>query len=561
MSTEDALRLLRGGLDGVRRWNAWRKADRTIPIPSLKEVEFEKAELSGANFREADLRGANLIRAWLVSANLRRADLRGANLRGAWLEESYLNGAKLRRANLREAHLMVAKLRKANLVEAVLEEADLRGAHFDDANLRGAKLGCANLKGAHLGGANLGGAELRGANVGEGDLRGAHFQHADFTDADLSNATFTDSNPAGANFTNADLTNVRLIRLDLTGCRFDNAFVKDVQVHELRGLPIPPTVLRIGNGPDDILTGDDAANFFVLPAIVEVFLTQPLTDYEMGTYFLHLGEVRARQVAPDVYLVGQRTTAGGEFILRFQGPTYEAIYDALPILLKPFPQAEAIDWQKTLEAIPAEQRTDALTALAKRTAELSKDGRWTVAENLAEMFESYRNARVYRIKEGRSRGLRIDIYTNPDVAARLTRSAPTKELASSLTIYNDQRGTHVGDNINVGRDAIGSNLGRGSLTAEQIVTNVRNSVADSQLGDDLKAVFAQALQALEAFAASDKVKAKAAQTVEEIKAEAEQPEPDKGLIRGLLDSLAAFAKPVAEILEAGLKIGSVVTGS
>ena len=53
-----------------------------------------------------------------------------------------------------------------------------------------------------------------------------------------------------------------------------------------------------------------------------------------------------------------------------------------------------------------------------------KPGRWGMAELLAQVFEKFRDARVYRITERRAKGLRIDLFTDKEVAARLTRQAP-----------------------------------------------------------------------------------------------------------------------------------------
>jgi hypothetical protein len=66
MDRDEALRLLKGGSEGVAEWNRRRKVGEEIPP-----------------LREADLRGANLIRADLRGAVLVDADLRGADLRGA----------------------------------------------------------------------------------------------------------------------------------------------------------------------------------------------------------------------------------------------------------------------------------------------------------------------------------------------------------------------------------------------------------------------------------------------------------------------------------------------
>ena len=60
-----------------------------------REVEGERADLSGANLSGTDLSGTNLIGADLSGTNLIGADLSGANLSGADLSGANLSGADL----------------------------------------------------------------------------------------------------------------------------------------------------------------------------------------------------------------------------------------------------------------------------------------------------------------------------------------------------------------------------------------------------------------------------------------------------------------------------------
>jgi hypothetical protein len=71
MDRDEAIRLLKGGEDGVREWNQRRGQGEDIPA------------LSGADLRRAVLRRAVLIGAVLRRAVLRRAVLRRAVLRRA----------------------------------------------------------------------------------------------------------------------------------------------------------------------------------------------------------------------------------------------------------------------------------------------------------------------------------------------------------------------------------------------------------------------------------------------------------------------------------------------
>jgi uncharacterized protein YjbI with pentapeptide repeats len=122
MDRDEALRLLRGGREGVREWNRRREEGKAIP-------DLSKANLRGADLRRANLRKADLRGAILSKANLSRADLSGVNLSGAHLSESHLSGANFCASDLREANFFAADLREANLSGADLSGADLSGAY------------------------------------------------------------------------------------------------------------------------------------------------------------------------------------------------------------------------------------------------------------------------------------------------------------------------------------------------------------------------------------------------------------------------------------------------
>jgi len=143
---EEALRLLKGGTEGVAEWN--RRREEGEEIPSLKG-----AVLIGAVLIEADLSDANLF----------KADLSGT------------------------------RLSKASLSRANLGRATLAGANLEDADLSLAKLFSANLEDANLSGAVAAGAKLRNANLSRADLSGVHFYNASLIGANLSGTTLTDA--------------------------------------------------------------------------------------------------------------------------------------------------------------------------------------------------------------------------------------------------------------------------------------------------------------------------------------------------------------------------------
>jgi hypothetical protein len=191
MDRDEAIGLLRGGPDGIRKWNEWRERDEKIP--SLSGADLCGAHLSGTDLRGAHLSGAHLRRAVLSEADLSEAVLRRADLGGA-----VLSGAVLRRADLSGADLSGAVLRGADLGGAHLGGAHLSGAHLRRAVLGGADFSRAVLSEAVLSGADLREVDLRGAVLRGADLRGAHLSDATcggtaFGDVDLSEVTGLDS--------------------------------------------------------------------------------------------------------------------------------------------------------------------------------------------------------------------------------------------------------------------------------------------------------------------------------------------------------------------------------
>ena len=508
--------------------------------------EIVNKPVAGRDLRGADLTGADLTGADLTGADLGGAVLRGADPRGAIIDErtrldakwrlvweivnkpvagrdlrgADLTGADLRGADLRGADLDGAVLRGADLRGAVLRGADLRGAIIDERTTLDAKwrlvweivnkpVAGRDLHGADLGGTNLGGTVLRGAVLGGADLTGADLGGTDLRGADLTGADLT-----GADLTGADLTRARLIRCDLTYAAVENARVTDVQVHELRGIPKPPTVLRLGDD-EEPLTGEEARTFFTLPAIVEVFLTESLSQFEIGCYHFHIGELHLHQVAIGVYFIGLRHEGGGS-VLRFQGEDYEAIYKVLPDLLAPFPNARAVDWQKSIANVPKEKRGELINALMKMETRTAK-GRWQFAERMAEVFKGYKDARIDGIAQGAKRAIGIVLFTDEQIAKEL--SARQALGSVDVTIYNEGIITgpveklHTGDKTkaNIGGDATNVAIGqRASAKAGDI--NVFKQGVDQSLGldPDLKQRLKEARETIEASGVPQKDKDDAA---------------------------------------------------
>jgi hypothetical protein len=332
--------------------------------------------------------------------------------------------------------------------------------------------------------------------------------------------------------------------------------VTDCHVQETAGRPKPPTLLRVKDRAP--LTGEDARSFFNPHATVEVYLTEVLTDEELGAFRFHLGDMRRQGVGINVHLTGEREEGGGT-VLRFQAPTYAEIYDVLPILLKPFRMNRAIDWAKTYEALPYDKRDAALTALAKVAAD-DPEEKWVFAHRMAEVSLRFFGAKIRQIREGRRQGVLIKIASNQAVERELFQQPrrPTTGARFQLT-YEDHS---VKNEFKVDANNItGSPIGVGISFNARDVNAFINSVEQAEgLDPDLKRVLVAARQALDDSSLTGADKGDAADELGKIAEEVAKPEPQPGRVKRLFDSLARLAPDVASILSAAAKIGELIKG-
>jgi hypothetical protein len=516
MANEEHLQFLNAE---VKTWNQWRK-------DNLDEVP----DLSGTDLRNADLRNADLHYADFSRADLSAADLSGADLRGAILKGADLHGAHLSGAHLRNADLRNTDLNGAHLSGADLHDADLHGADLRNADLRNADLSGADLHGAHLSGADLGDADLREANL-----------------------------------KNADLTRSRFIGCNLRDAVVENARVTDIDVQRLRGLPKPPEQLRVQ--PNDefdevLLTGFEAKEFFNLPALVEVYITRELNQQELGCYHFHLGEMYHEGVATDVYFIGHRHENSGS-VLRFQAKSYDAIYQVLPDLLAPFRMAGAVDWKQTIQAIPAEDRGEAITALAvlePRTPVVE----WRFARRMAEIFDGYRNAKVNRISEWGSRRIHIEIIENPDEVQRLLHRILPEPWDTQQRLYIEAGGGPPTINV-IGRGNMGEQHFHGghyqgcSFGDRNSLTNyfgVVDNLATTE--EDIKQKLKEARAAIERENISDDDKSDVVDDLNKLTAELAKPEKNTARVQRFLSHIKEVAPTAASILASAASLAKLL---
>ncbi|MEW5922436.1 MAG: toll/interleukin-1 receptor domain-containing protein [Candidatus Zixiibacteriota bacterium] len=121
MDREEALKLLRGGKEGIDKWNWARmhvgKNDSLFDLSGvdLGDTFLRKANLRCINFADANLRstnmiGANLSNSNLMGVNLKNADLLDANLDGTDLSLAYLLESKFHNTSLKKAVFSMALL-------------------------------------------------------------------------------------------------------------------------------------------------------------------------------------------------------------------------------------------------------------------------------------------------------------------------------------------------------------------------------------------------------------------------------------------------------------------
>lgn len=133
MDLDEALKLLKGGVEGTEAWN--RRRDAGEEIPNLEGANLEGADLGGADLSDANLSEANLI---------------GANLEGADLNKANLNQADFWYANFCEANLREANLSEANLNGAILRQTTLDGARLPETRLAYVLISDCDLSGVDL---------------------------------------------------------------------------------------------------------------------------------------------------------------------------------------------------------------------------------------------------------------------------------------------------------------------------------------------------------------------------------------------------------------------------
>jgi uncharacterized protein YjbI with pentapeptide repeats len=204
LTVKDVLELLKGGHEGIGKWNQQRK--NGIPPVDLSECDLEGADLAGADLTHLILTKANFSR-----ANLKSARFCHANVTNSKFHEAEMDGADLTHANL-----TAADLRDANLTNADLSHADLTGAILVNVKLNGANLEETRFIESDLEGTSLSKARFRSTVIA-----------ADLSVADQESLNKA-KHPASSHVTFGSVRNFNgnLPKRFLKGCQLDDRIIR-----------------------------------------------------------------------------------------------------------------------------------------------------------------------------------------------------------------------------------------------------------------------------------------------------------------------------------------------
>ena len=241
MTEEEAIKMLRGGIQGIAEWNKRRASGEEV------------SDLTGADLPGADLPGTRtgpLIGSMdtVMSANL--------------------TGLTLRRASFFGANLSFVQFRGADLSQADFQNANLTGANFVDADLTGAALLYANLHRAQFNGAKFDGVHFGqniitvGISSADGLERSEHVSPSQISTDALLYATspLPDVFVRGCGVPDALIDNLESLRAAMEPIQHNSCFIsythKDEEFCKLLHSRMQDKHLRVWYAPADLKGGD-----------------------------------------------------------------------------------------------------------------------------------------------------------------------------------------------------------------------------------------------------------------------------------------------------------------
>lgn len=233
MANQEHLDIL---MQGVDVWNKWRRENWEIR-PNLERVSLENMNLRNANFQKTYFRGANLSWSDFTDVNFCGAILEEVNFYGANLASIDLRATTLKNVIFEKTDLTATDIRYKNLSKINFYGANLAGVFLEGANLEGANLENVNLSEANLArtifdNSNLRNAHLKGACLVSAELEKANLYRANFTKANLSNANLSETNLSWANLSGANLFQADFFNADLTDANLKNSSLKEANLQQ-----------------------------------------------------------------------------------------------------------------------------------------------------------------------------------------------------------------------------------------------------------------------------------------------------------------------------------------
>ena len=107
---EESHKILRGGPEGIEKWNAARKANPDAVMPNLHKLDFSRADMRGADLSKLHFDANDFTEAKLQGADFRRATLSSVCFERAKLHRAQFDGAELRsNSTLKDAEFYATK--------------------------------------------------------------------------------------------------------------------------------------------------------------------------------------------------------------------------------------------------------------------------------------------------------------------------------------------------------------------------------------------------------------------------------------------------------------------
>ena len=165
-----------------------------------------------------------------------------------------------------------------------------------------------------------------------------------------------------------------------------------------------------------------------------------------------------------------------------------------------------------------------------------------------ESFKECMATAIQIVQAARPGNVRVDVDAS-------SRSA--SEAASQSDAMGEK---NMGDEINIGGDAINSAVGSGARYKARDVASFKQAIAGAALDEDIKAILVKAREALDAAGLPPGDAEDTSDDLAKFTAEMEKPEKDPGRIRKIWGRIKDAAPTVAAVLSSAVSIAKLLHG-